>query len=349
MKKITTITELMHTDTLIISDPISIQYLTQKRFDVGERMLVLLLRKKHKPLLFINKMFTGVDNIETIHFEDHENSAEILSTYIPHSGVIGVDGLFNARFLIPLLSNTRTFVNGSSVIESMRAIKDPYEMEQLRIASQHNDRIMEALLPYFQEGVSEIELANRVKTLQSQDPLSGISFEPSVVFTENIADPHGIPTTRRLKNGDVILVDMGGIYNGYCSDMTRTFFFGTHPQLETIYDIVLEAIETATLAVKPGARLCDVDKAARDVIESYGYGPQFIHRTGHGIGIEVHETLDVSSTNETMIQPGMCFSIEPGIYLQGIGGVRIEDLILVTDDGVEVLNKFSKEFKNLCD
>ena len=141
-----------------------------------------------------------------------------------------------------------------------------------------------------------------------------------------------------------MLIDVGGVYDGYCSDMTRTFF--TAPpteEQETVYNLVRKANETAEALVRPGVKLCDIDRAAREVIEKAGYGEYFYHRLGHFIGLEDHEYGDVSSAFDRPVEEGMCFSIEPGIYLEGKFGVRIEDLVIVTKDGCEVLNHYPKE------
>ena len=135
-----------------------------------------------------------------------------------------------------------------------------------------------------------------------------------------------------------------GVVDGYCSDMTRTFFVGFNPEME-LYDLVRRANLAGIAAVKPGIPFKDIDRAARTVIEDAGYGEFFTHRLGHGIGMEVHEPFDVSATDDVIVQEGMCFSIEPGIYLSGDTGVRVEDLVLVTEDGVEVLNHYPKNLQ----
>ena len=151
-----------------------------------------------------------------------------------------------------------------------------------------------------------------------------------------------MPVNRTLKEGEAVVVDMGCVIDGYCSDMTRTFFVGYNSEKE-IYDLVLKANLAAEAMIKPGVRFKDIDKAARQVIEEACYGQYFIHRLGHGIGMEVHEPFDVSATNDMIVEEGMCFSIEPGIYIKDRIGIRIEDLVLVTSDGVEVLNKYPKD------
>ena len=164
-------------------------------------------------------------------------------------------------------------------------------------------------------------------------------------FGANAGDPHHESDDTVLKRGDVVLFDIGGRRCNYCSDMTRTFFWG-EPDEETarIYDIVRRANEAAEALIKPGVRLCDLDAAARSLITAAGYGEYFNHRLGHFIGQTDHEKGDVSSANTAVAKPGMIFSIEPGIYLPGEFGVRIEDLVLVTETGCEVLNRNDKHW-----
>ena len=171
--------------------------------------------------------------------------------------------------------------------------------------------------------------------------VSDYSFTPLVAFGANAADPHHEPDGTVLKAGDCVLFDVGCVRDGYCSDMTRTFFYREISEhSRQIYEIVRRANEAAEALVCPGVRLCELDAAARDLITAEGYGPQFNHRLGHFIGLKEHEFGDVSSAFVWPVEPGMIFSIEPGIYLAGDIGVRIEDLVLVTETGVQILNRY---------
>ena len=173
----------------------------------------------------------------------------------------------------------------------------------------------------------------------------GHSFSPLVGFGPNCAKGHHEPDDTVLKEGDTVLFDVGCKKDDYCADMTRTFFYKKVPceKHREIYNLVRRANEAAEAMLKPGVRLCDVDRAARQVIEDAGYGPNFTHRLGHFIGLEVHDFGDVSSANQAVAEVGNIFSIEPGIYVDGEVGVRIEDLVLITEDGCEILNSYSKE------
>ena len=169
-----------------------------------------------------------------------------------------------------------------------------------------------------------------------------------MAFGANAADPHHAPDGTVLKEGDCVLFDVGCRKDGYCSDMTRTFFWRSASEHHRqVYETVRRAQETAEAGVRPGVRLCDIDAMARDVIAAAGYGPNFTHRLGHFIGLETHEYGDVSPADCRMTESGMIFSIEPGIYLKDDIGVRIEDLVLVTEEGCERLNRYSKELEVL--
>jgi Xaa-Pro dipeptidase len=174
--------------------------------------------------------------------------------------------------------------------------------------------------------------------------LSGPSFDTIIGSGPNSALPHYTAGDKVLNPGDSIVIDFGGMYQGYCSDMTRTVMLGkATSEYKEVYEAVKGGQLRALEAVKPGMKASDIDAAARNYITEKGYGDYFIHRTGHGIGMEVHEEPYINNISDTVLQPGMVFSIEPGVYLPGKFGVRIEDLVMVTETGVEVLNKFSKE------
>jgi Xaa-Pro dipeptidase len=197
------------------------------------------------------------------------------------------------------------------------------------------------------EGVTELEAAAKIEQFNKALGIETLSFTPIVCFGKNAAEPHHENDATILTEGMAIIIDMGGIADGYCSDMTRTFYKGEPSEhFKTVYDIVKTANERAISKVKPGVKLSEIDAAARSYITEMGYGPYFTHRTGHGIGADVHEFPDVSAVSEIICQPGMTFSIEPGIYLPDAFGIRIEDLVCVTETGCLILNKFSKNLIN---
>lgn len=337
-------------ETLIISDPVSIYYLTGLMIHPGERMFALLL-EKDRMLLFINRLFpvNAPEGVEMVWYSDTEEPAEILSSHIPKDSgrVIGIDKAWPARFLLKLQSMIpdAVYQNGSMAIDGVRMMKDADEQEKMRQASRLNDQAMEVLEKRVAENKSETEMIAELQGIY-KDMGTGFSFDPIICFGANCANPHHTCNENTVKPGDTVIMDIGCMFEKYCSDMTRTVFYkSVSEEGKKVYNLVLKANLAAIAAVKPGVRFCDIDHAARSVIEEAGYGQYFTHRTGHSIGLEVHDYGDVSSINEEILKPGMIFSIEPGIYLGGNLGVRIEDLVMVTEDGCEVLNKVSKELK----
>jgi Xaa-Pro dipeptidase len=197
------------------------------------------------------------------------------------------------------------------------------------------------------DNVTELEVAAKIAQFNESVGIDELSFTPIVCFGKNAAEPHHENDETVLEDGMGIIVDMGGLSEGYCSDMTRTFFKGQPDEaFKKVYEIVKTANERAIATVKPGVKLSEVDAAARQYITEMGYGDYFTHRTGHGIGADVHEFPDVSAVSDVICEPGMTFSIEPGIYLTDKFGIRIEDLVCVTEEGCQVLNDFSKNLIN---
>lgn len=333
---------------MLISDPGSIFYLTSKWIHPGERLMVLYLNVNGNHKFFINKLFPITEDlgIEKVWYDDTEDGVEIISRYVAKDKVIGIDKNWPARFLLRLmeLGGGSGFVNSSPIIDRIRMCKDEEERELMRIASRINDAAIEKLINLIPKRLSEKGMVQELNKIYEGLGAEGFSFDPIVAYGINAADPHGVPGNAIPRPGDSIVIDIGCVKNHYCSDMTRTVFFKeVSEKFKEIYNIVLEANTTAIELIKPGVRFSDIDKAARDIIEKAGYGEYFTHRTGHSIGIETHEFGDVSEVNTDEVKPGMIFSVEPGIYLPGEGGVRIEDLVLVTENGHEVLNGYSKE------
>ena len=335
---------------MLLVDPISIYYVTGIYQEPDERFYGLLLKANGKHIYFLNKLFSIHQEvgIEKVWYSDTDPVMEIVAQYIEHEAPLGVDKELKAKFLLPLQERKAAseFINTSLAVDSVRGIKDAEEQEKMRVSSRINDRAMERFKELIHEGVTEKEAAEKMLKIYLDLGADGFSFHPLVAFGANAADPHHSPDDTVLQEGDVILFDVGCIKDGYCSDMTRSFFFRRVTDVHReIYETVREANETAIARIKPGVPLCDLDLAARKVIEQKGYGPNFNHRLGHFIGLRAHEFGDVSGVNPQTAQPGMIFSIEPGIYLAGDMGVRIEDLVLVTETGCEVLNHYSKKLE----
>ena len=337
---------------MLITDPMSIYYLTNVHVAPGERFYALYLRADGKHIYFLNKLFTipeGVE-IEKVWYSDTDPLTEIIAANIDHTSVLGVDKDLKARFLLPLMevNAAEGFVNASYAVDITRAMKDEEERDKMRRASSVNDQAMDRFKKLIHAGITEKEVEAQLLQIYKELGADGFSFTPIVSFGANAADPHHEPDDTVLKEGDCVLFDVGCLKDGYCADMTRTFFYKyVSEEHRHIYETVRAANEAAEAKIKPGVVLSEIDATARDLIAATGYGPNFTHRLGHFIGLDVHEFGDVSAVSTWEAKPGMIFSIEPGIYLTNNTGVRIEDLVLVTEDGCEILNHYSKELEIL--
>ena len=333
---------------MIVSDPPTIFYLTGVRIQPGERMLALLLRADGNHRFFVNALFgTPEAGIPVENYSDGEDAPAKLLPWLERDKPLGIDKNWPARFLLRLmeLDAAPAYRNASAACDDARAVKDAAEQEAMRASSKVNDDCMAEFEALIRPGITEKEMAEAIRGIYAAHGCSGVSFPPICGFGAHAADPHHDNDDTPLEAGQCVLIDVGGVYQDYCSDMTRTVFLGqVSDRQREIYEIVKEANLRGIAAAKPGARMCDVDRAARDYITEKGFGRYFTHRTGHSIGLEVHEAGDVSAINEAVIRPGQCFSVEPGIYIPEEGiGVRIEDLVLITEDGCEVLNHYPKD------
>jgi len=338
---------------LIITCPDSIFYLVGEWIHPGERMLALYVNQNDQPKLLLNELFPIEKDlgVAIISYNDTENPIDYLSKLVDTSSPMGIDKEWPSRFLITLMEQNPTLkvLNSSIAVDEARMIKTEDEIQLMREASSINDRAMGELIEFIKEAKhSEVQVGQLLGDIYKKYDTHAFSFDPLICYGANAAEPHHGSDGTMLGQDQSIIVDIGGITNDYASDMTRSFFFGEpNEEYQKIYDLVKAANLAGIAAVKPGAKFSDIDKAARAVIEAGGYGPYFTHRTGHNIGINVHEFPDVSSVNDMEVQEGMVFSVEPGIYLSGKYGVRIEDLVVVTKEGCEVLNKYPKELRVL--
>ncbi len=335
---------------MLIVDPMSIYYLTGVYVAPFERFYGLYLRADGQHRFFLNNLFNVPQEvgIEKVWYSDTDPVMEMVAKYMDKTTLLGVDKDLKARFLLPLMEMKAAsgFVNASLAVDQTRGIKDAIEQEKMRVASDINDKAMARFRELIHEGVTEKEVADGMLKIYLELGADGYSFDPIVSFGANAADPHHEPDDTVLKAGDCVLFDVGCIRDSYCSDMTRTFYYKeVSEECRKIYDIVRAANEAAIAKIRPGVPLCELDLTARNLITDQGYGPNFNHRLGHFIGLNEHEFGDVSSVNTQKAEPGMIFSIEPGIYLTDNTGVRIEDLVLVTEEGCEVLNHYPKELE----
>jgi len=236
------------------------------------------------------------------------------------------------------------WIAASGAVEALRARKEPQEIEQMRKAGVLAGEVLAAALKLLKPGVRELEIAAEIEYQMRQRGASGRAFETIVAFGERSAYPHARPTAKRLRKNELVVLDLGAILGHYCSDITRTVFVGRAPaRVRRWYRAVQEAQSAAIAAVKAGVRCGDVDAAARQILTGHGLDRYFIHSTGHGLGLEVHEDPRVARGQKQILVPGNVITIEPGVYIPGVGGIRIEDDVAVRADRTEVLTRVPRD------
>lgn len=230
------------------------------------------------------------------------------------------------------------------LVEKLRLVKEDSELQNIEEAVRLADQALAKVLPMIQPGISEAQVAMQLEYAMRYQGAAGAAFKIIVASGPRSALPHGVASDRILRAGDLVTMDFGAVYHGYHSDITRTVVLG-RPGLkqQEIYNLVLQAQVEATKAVRSGVRACDVDRIARDIISKAGYGACFGHGTGHGLGLHIHENPRLSLSDETPLQQGMTVTVEPGVYLPGWGGVRIEDTVMVEKDGCRILTTAPKD------
>jgi Xaa-Pro aminopeptidase len=275
--------------------------------------------------------------------EDTPNYLDALRPLFGNSGKrIGVEKdsltLAQAEYLRGFSSGKSEFVDVRAITSELRAIKSDEEILSLRRAAEIASNAMGLVQGAIRPGIREAELSAWAEYLMGKEGAEGSSFEPFLMSGENAWLPQRISSQKLLAEGELGLLDMGAIYDGYCSDTTRTFAIGKiSSEQERIFRVARKAQQAGIEAIRPGVRACDVDAAARTVIEDAGFGEYFPHLTGHGIGISSHEVPIADRGVETILQPRMVLTVEPGIYLPGVGAARVEDMVVVTDSGCELL------------
>ena len=257
---------------------------------------------------------------------------------------IGVNGTTSAVSVLDIKDRIDVnFINGKPILEELRIIKSDEEIERLRKAAHLTDRVFEELLGYIKPGLQEKDIKEKIQELFLKNGAEGDSFNPIVASGPNSSMPHYNKYDRYIQEKDIIILDFGCKYEGLCSDMSRTVFVGgVSDEERKIYDIVYKAQDAGEKTVKEGVTAESVDIVSRNIIKEAGYGDYFLNRLGHGIGFGVHEAPDIKEGNKRKLEKGMAFSIEPGIYLPGKFGIRIENIMAMTKDGPEVLNKADK-------
>lgn len=344
----------LQVDSALILSPINIYYYTGFHSDPHERFFVLFVNAKtEKTSLFLPSLdedaareLAKVD--ELISITDTENGYE---KFVQISGQSIASFAFEKSYVTVAQYEqfakhypNAQFKNIESFINSERLKKSPEEIEYVKKAVHITERGLVNTLEKIQEGMTELQIKAELEYQLMLLGPAGIAFETLVLSGENSALPHGVSGNRKIQRGDFLLFDFGVTVNGYHSDLTRTFIVGEGSQEQIdIYNTVCRANELAIESVKAGEPLKVIDLAARNYITRKHYGEYFTHRIGHGLGLEVHESPSIHKENEDKIEAGLLFTIEPGIYIPTVGGVRIEDNIYVNDDGeVEVLSSFRK-------
>lgn len=339
-----------------ISNPSTIAYFSGFKSEPHERVLALFLSPDNDPFLFtpaleVEEAKNSGWPYDVIGYLDSEDPwkkicSELESRYHLKRLALEKNDLTVERFeaLNGFLPGTDFSLDITPVIQKMQLTKTAAEIDTLLEAGNWADVAFEIGFSAVKEDISEMEIVAEIEYQLKKRGVSHMSFDTTVLAGANAASPHGVPGKQQIKPNELVLFDLGVIWNGYCSDATRTIAYHEPTELQrNIYDIVLEAELTAQAAVKPGITAGQLDEIARGVIESHGYGEYFNHRLGHGIGTTVHEFPSLITGNDLVIEEGMCFSIEPGIYIPEQVGVRIEDCIYVTETGCVPFTKTAKE------
>ena len=347
-------------DAVMLNPGPMLTYLTQLHFHLMERPVVLLVSQDKTPVIVLPELEllkVGLIPYKVNAFSYGENPSEWQAVFHKAILSLGLDGkkigVEPRRLRLLEFQYVRAgapeaeFPDASEALESLRLRKDESEVKAMRRAVKIAQDALEATIPSIKIGVTEKQIASELTVQLLKHGLEPeLPSSPIVSSGPNSANPHASPSERKLQAGDLLVVDWGASVDGYISDLTRTFAVGeVEPEFKKIAGIVLRANEAGRKAGRPGVPCANVDKAARSVIEQSGYGVYFTHRTGHGIGMEDHEEPYMRGDNMQMLYPGMAFTVEPGIYLPERGGVRIEDNVVVTKDGVEVLSDMPRELR----
>ncbi|QHT62723.1 aminopeptidase P family protein [Paenibacillus lycopersici] len=342
-------------DAVLVTEPKHVYYLTGFASNPHERFLGLLLPRGDEAILLVPALdleaaqAAAGASVAKIHtHSDTDDAYAVLRSLMPAGvRVLGIEKeqLSVRRFeALSEAVGAESYVDIGLPLRDMRVVKSPEEAELMRNAVRIVEDVLRAGIALVKPGVTEIELVAELEYRMRKLGAQGPSFDTLVLAGANSALPHGMPGRTAVREGELLLFDLGVFAGGYASDITRTFAVGdVTDEMKRMYAAVLDGNLRAIEAVRPGAALASLDRAARDSITAAGYGPQFNHRLGHGLGLDIHEYPSVHGNNAELLREGMTFTIEPGVYVPGVGGVRIEDDVLVTANGVEVLTRFPKE------
>ena len=330
-------------EAIIITSPENLYYFSG--FTGGEGLLVLTTEKK----------YIIVDGRYTIQAKEQAKDFEVIEfKALPYQIVadmkfdkigfedkrISYNSFKNMSSVMPAV----TTIGVSDELNEYRKVKSEEECKNIRRAEHIGDMAFEHILPFIKPGITEREITLELEYFMKKQGADSLSFDTIVAVGERSALPHANLTDKKVEDGKVVLMDYGCVYNGYCSDMTRTVAVGyADDKTKNIYETVLKAQMSAIDKIKAGAANKDVDKVARDIISEAGYGETFTHSLGHGVGLEIHEQPNLSPRSEDVLKSGNIVTVEPGIYVEGFCGVRIEDLVLVTENGCENFTHSAKD------
>jgi len=347
-------------DAVILNPGPTLTYLSGLHFHTSERPVVLLYAKDQDPAIILPEL--ELQKVTSLPYKIQvfvypENPSAWDDAFRKAVQALGLDGkrigveprqlrLLEFRH-IKIGAPEADYPDASDVLSGLRLKKDPAEVDAMRHAVKIAQDALEATIPLIKVGMTEREVSSElVVQLLKHGSEPEMPFFPIISGGPNAANPHASPSDRKLQVGDLLVIDWGAASEGYISDLTRTFAVGeVDAEYNKIHEIVQAANAAGRAAGKPGAACADVDKAARDVIEQAGYGEYFTHRTGHGIGMEGHEEPYMRGDNMQLLEPGMAYTVEPGIYLPGRNGVRIEDNMVITETGAESLSDMPREIR----
>lgn len=360
LEKLTASLRTSNLDAVILNPGPTLKYFSGLSFHLMERPVVLFVAPGKDPVLVLPELElpkVGLFPYKVQGIAYGENPLEWDDAFRKAAQALGLDGkrigveprslrLMEFRY-VKAGAPEADYPDASDILAELRLRKDKAEVDAMRKAVKIAQDALEATIPQIKIGMTEREAAAElVMQLLKHGSDSELPFAPIVSAGPNSANPHASPTDRKLQTGDLLVVDWGATYDGYISDLTRTFAVGeVDAEFQKIHKIVQESNAAGRAAAKPGVPCADVDKAAREVIEKSGYGKYFTHRTGHGIGMEGHEAPYMRGDNMQILEPGMAFTVEPGIYLTGRNGVRIEDNLVITEDDAESLSDMPREIR----
>jgi Xaa-Pro aminopeptidase len=342
-------------DALVVATPANVRYLTGFSGSAGQLVVTgrgALLTTDGRYRAQVGEQLSGAGTADAVEVlvggADAQRSAALSLLGTAGAARVGLEAdtvSWSAQRRWADAMGDAVTVPTSGLVEQLRLVKDAGELELMQRAASIADRALADVVGMLGEGRTEREVALAIDTAMRRLGAEDRAFETIVAAGPNAAKPHARPTERVVSAGDPVVVDFGATVEGYRSDMTRTFCVGGSPRAELarMFDVVLGAQSAGVDAVRAGTATGSVDKVCRDRIAEAGWGPAFEHGTGHGVGLDVHEAPSVSPGATAILEPGIVVTVEPGVYIAGVGGVRIEDTVVVTDDGCRVLTRFTKD------